>query len=418
VFQKYGYTTLKTKIEDIYLAAKRTEYPDSTICTVFGYREINGNNDSLQTETTRLLQHLSRLHQSLQESPHLLFPSLYHESISFLGRQEQVLCDTNGRVLSCLIQPLLILHESEMPSSILPARDNLPLVLHSNLETFLSEITPPAPISPKHWLKKFKRANHYLGTILFIIPLLVGLFGILHSVGFSTLAQIIGISIMLVPVLLLLLAWSSFRDFQKQNQFKIIFKLHPSTDPTFTESFKERLFTTPITKKQTEASEWSSQVSAAFLLDALESTLGALLLTYRQENWQAYAKNLQTFLINGIRLSILQRTGSVPPENLDSLTEHLPLADFQDDLTRCINRLHSAQQTHPLTKSDAQICANFVVAFLRSINALPLTWEERLFRIIPRITVQSPIIPPQENSSKINGAEKSPEKKSSKSKNM
>ncbi len=412
VFQEYGYSILKTNFQDTFLATKRTENSDSSVCTIFGYRVVTATNDSLHGETTRLLQHISNLHQSLQENPHMLFPSLCHESISFLGKQVQVLCDTNGRVLSCVLQPLLILHGSEIPTSLFPTGEKFPVVLDTSLKTYLHNYLPQNPVSPKLWLKKLIRANHYLASILFIVPILLGVYGILHSVGFQTLAQIMGTSIILAPLLLLLLAWASFHDFQKQNQFKVSFTLRPTTRPMFSESFEEDLSISTTVQKHTEQSGWSSQVTTAFLQDTLESTLGVLLLTYTQENWKAYARNLQIFLINGIRLNVLQRTGTVPPEDIEALTHLLPADHLQDDLTRLINRLDSAQQTLPLTKTDAQNCANFAVNFLRSINAISTTFEERLFRIIPRTTSQSSLLTSQAPLSTANDPRKAAYKNS------
>lgn len=401
-FQRHGFVTLSTGLDGIRLAVLNYDSNGTACCDVLAYRKINGEGMTLKDEVTLLSQALPQIRQQLHHHPHLLSPAFHHKAISFLGKKVHILCDGAGRPLRCRLQPLILLPERNNPQSTEYNSNpqSLPSVPINQLDQYLAQHftennigLPPVGT----WLSPLRRSYKLLGGIPLIIFPLMGLAGLLFSFEWTSLGIMVAIFAGLIPIILLLAAIGSFRDFQRQNAFTIRIDSQDKSLGTMGLASRAQI---PVTTQPLQelpnayegepSKTWTTTTIAAFLQDSIESAMIGTLNSYKTKDWNAYALHLRTFMVNGVRLSILKHSGQEPPEQIEQILEQVPHPDIRQDLEAWLQRLVSAHRSTPLTLVEAQMVANFAVLLFQKLQILPSNWETRIYSVVPRRTPLRP----------------------------
>ena len=399
-FQHHAFVSLPTGVDGTHRAYRIYENPGVVCCDFLLYRTSNERGGALRNEATLLHQNLSQLHAQLQSHPPPLSPPIYCHAITFLGKKAYVITDENGQFVSIRLMPLLIIDaEPHMNTqhdltSIPPAH----IVPISSLNQYLSNNyrkrnqNSPQFNNPFSQLRKSYR---FFGLALILLPLLLGLSGVFLGLGlspFAVLMMLVGIS---GPVFLSRKALKAFHQFQHQHTISISRpKLITNTYPDHIDSpieVQPRNETPPepLPELLTPPTPWTPTTTATFLQDSMYSALKSSLATYQTGNWQRFSEHVRALLIHGLRLILLKQTGQTP-ENFTQLLTQILKEETRQTLSGWLQRLATTRQNRPLSPNEAQQIMNFTIHFLRQKHAIPPTWEEQVFQIIPRIANVKP----------------------------
>jgi hypothetical protein len=416
-YQRHGFVTLSTGLDGVRLAVLNYDSYGIACCDVIAYRIIDGEGMTLKDEAALLSQALLQIRQQLCLHPNLLSIALNRKTISFLGKKVHILCDSAGHPLQCRLQPLILLSEQASQQSTNGNSNpltipNVPITqLNQYLEQNFTE-NNTSLLPTRICLNPLRRSYKLLGIIPLVLFPILGISGLLFSFGWSAVGGIIGLFAGIIPLLLLLAAIGSFRDFQQHNVFTV--RIVSEDESISSMGLASRAETPENAQYQKEAPEayegepsktWTTTTIAAFLQDSIESALVGTLNSYRTEDWNAYSLHLRTFMVNGIRLSILKHSGQEPPEQLGEILEKIPYPDIRKELETWLQRLVATNRGTPLTLMEAQMVANFAVSLLQKVQILPSDWEARIYSIIPR---RKPLRPQVHEEATISSIPESP----------
>jgi hypothetical protein len=114
--------------------------------------------------------------------------------------------------------------------------------------------------------------------------------------------------------------------------------------------------------------------------------MSAALSAYKTENWQSFAGFIRSFLIKGLRLSAHLQTGEMPKGDPEPLVARLSLGEARTELDSWLQRLSKTSQGETLTREEATRVGNFAIRLLCRLKAIPSSWEDQFFSILPRVT--------------------------------
>ncbi|MFX1475353.1 MAG: hypothetical protein ACFFCO_07750, partial [Promethearchaeota archaeon] len=392
---QHRFVVLPTGLDETQLAIRHYTHNGIACCDALAFREASGRGQALRDEAALLIQSLPQLSQQLISGPYVS-SAFRHKVISFLGRKTHILCNSEGQPLRCQLYPLLILPNSSQPLDCGPLPPEVTVVAANQLAQYLSDLTDNSFTRlprPSKWLVPLKRSYKLLGGAVLLTPFLVGLSGLLVSIGQGTAAALTGIAAGLAPLMLVFLAFQSFRIFQQNHIFSptIAASHTPATtsgSPALsidagavmeTGSSEAIVDSSPLT------TSWNPSNIAAFLSESIHSAMTASLSAYRAENWQSFAGHIRSFLLSGLRLSIQRRTGQMPKGEPETLVNIQGLGESRAVLESWLQRLSTGTHGSPLTIEEAKAVGNFTMSLLLRLQVIPPTWEKQFFRIIPRL---------------------------------
>lgn len=213
------FKVLPTRINGAQLALHFTDNYGVVCCDILIYREVTKEGRALDEEATYLFQSLGQLQTLLCSHAHHIDPSIQSHAISFLGKKAYLLTNNAKRLINCRLHPLLILIPSQIPPSPKDLASVYPLhVLQAaELESYLTKVLSTKGTdlaSSRTKFQSLRKAYRFLGSALILLPLLLGLSGILLGSGLSLLAALFALAGALGPLFLLRGARSAFQQFQ------------------------------------------------------------------------------------------------------------------------------------------------------------------------------------------------------------
>jgi len=374
--QRHGFVALPIGVDGTRLAVRHYDHNGAACCDVLAYQEVAGRGESLGEEAALLARSLRRIRRHLRRHPSQLSPVLRQRVFSFLGRKVHILCTPQGRPLLCRIQPLLILPPSNSNTQYEPHQllNRIPAISADSMDQYLTSYYPPPSLTRsqlEEWISHLRRSHRLLGWAVLAFPLLLGVAGVMVSLGMLAAAMLTAVAAGLIPLLLLLFALAAFSDFKKQNVYTVL-----TGNTAFSElDFQSVVRRHPPVRYGTlnpavATRSWNIEATTAFLLDAISSSAAASLSSYRSGNWRAFAGHLRAFLLGGLRLAYLKSTGQLPTGRLEVLLTELPLGEDGERLKIWLNRLARAQRDRPLTPAEAREASSFVFHLLRQLHAL------------------------------------------------
>ena len=400
--QHHAFVSLPTGVDGTHRAYRIYDNPGVVCCDFLLYRTSNGRGGALRNEATLLLQNLSQLHAQLQSHPPPLSPPIYCHAITFLGKKAYVLANEYGQFMSIRLMPLLIIDsESRMSTQqALPLIHPAHVVPISSLNQYLannyskrnqrvSQIDNP--------FCQLRKSYRFLGLALILLPLLLGLSGVFWGLGLSPLAILMVLVGILGPVFLSRKALKAFHHFQHQHTISVSQpKLITNTYSDDTDSLIEgqpqaEIHLEPLPEVLTPQTPWTPTTTATFLQDSMYSAMKSALATYQTGNWRGFSEHARAFLIHGLRLFLLKKTGQTP-ENLSQILTQIPKEETRQTLSGWLHRLAATRQNRPLSPNEAQQIINFTIHLLRQQHAIPPTWEVQVFQVIPRIANVKPAV--------------------------
>jgi hypothetical protein len=238
---RHEFVILPSKGQDIRLAVRNYDYKGVDCYDILVYKQVNGRGSALQKDANSLLQTLSDLQRQLPRNPHHLNPRLQSHTISFLRKRAFVLTNDSQKPVRCQMIPLLLYQSEDTLPAIHERGAVYPIhIIHQGqLEDFLAQKLPKRvqhSNNSNENLSFLKRSFRNLGSLLILIPIAIGLSGILiglkliHIAIFTILISILG------GVIVFRKATASFHQFQQQNTIPVIqAMLQPTGTPHVTQ---------------------------------------------------------------------------------------------------------------------------------------------------------------------------------------
>ena len=393
VLRQHNFVSLPSRSDGVQLAVRNYDDQGVVCCDILVYREINGKGKALHDEVTLLVQTLSNLQSQLLNDVTHLFSTIQRYSISFLGKKAHVLTTESSQPVYCQMIPILV-HQSEeyLPSIRERTRAYPAQVIHySHFDKFLTNNLPSrVPLtSPVNTSTQALRSSYRsLGLALILVPLCIGLSGIFLALEMVPFALMAILTSVLGPALLLRKGARAFTQFQLQNVIPIQSAEPPSPripnieEPTDSSTPPSQTEDSPPSPSST----WTLNHVAVYLQDAIEKSMHDALAAYQTENWSVFSEHARAFLITGLRLGILKRTGKTPSDNPSQILDQIKSNEMRLALTAWFHRLAENRQNYPLTPEEAQHLMNYSVKLLRQHQALLPVWEVQIFQVIPRVT--------------------------------
>ncbi len=222
MLQRHDFVSFPKRIDGSRLAIRNYSVQGIFCCDLLVYREIKGAGETLSTEATLLAQTLSTLQTELCNHPHKICSNIQNHVINFLGKKAYIFTNNSDQPLHCRILPLLILN-SNIPFAVQDKpvlTSSTPKISTPSLDEYIAHNfskSSPKSYNPQTVFRLLQKSYRYKGLVFILLPLLIGLSGILWGVGLSILALFSLLGGLLGTLVLIQKARSRFTQFcQKQ----------------------------------------------------------------------------------------------------------------------------------------------------------------------------------------------------------
>lgn len=191
------------------------------------YREIKGVGETLSTEVTLLAQTLATLQTELYNNPQEICSNIQNHPINFLGKKAYIFTNNSDQPLHCRILPLLIA-DSNVPFSIqdkLVLSSLTPKISMTPIDEYIAhnfDKTLPKSYNSQTALRLLQKSYRYKGLIFILLPLLIGLSGILWGLGLLILAIFSLLGGLFGTLVLIQQARSHFTQFSQKQIIPIL----------------------------------------------------------------------------------------------------------------------------------------------------------------------------------------------------
>ncbi len=226
ILLRHDFSFLSTRDDGTQIVTRNYECQGVACCDILVYRSVLKEKGPLRNAVRSLIQALSDLQSQLQEDSHQLIPQFQRHSINFFRKKASVLTNESRHPISCQIIPLLLYQTEDALPSIRDRATAYPVqLIHlDHLEEFLIQNFPKRELAPKTSYKRFqflRRSYRNLGITILLLPIVLGLSGILlglQLILFAFLTTLFGV---LGMIILLRRATSSFTQFQVLNAIPV-----------------------------------------------------------------------------------------------------------------------------------------------------------------------------------------------------
>jgi hypothetical protein len=227
ILSRLEFMSQPSRGKGIQLAVRNYEYKGIDCYDILVYKKVNERGNTLQEDVNYLLQTLTDLQRELPIHPHHLNPRLQSQAISFLRKKAFILTNKSRQPVHCQMIPLLLYHSDVSPPSIRQRATTYPvqIIHHSHLEEFLTQNLPKRVLCANNSSENYsflKRSFRDLGFLLILVPVVIGLSGILIGLNLLLIAVISILTGILGSVILIRKATRSFKQFQYQNAIPVI----------------------------------------------------------------------------------------------------------------------------------------------------------------------------------------------------
>jgi hypothetical protein len=250
ILHRHSFKSLPIREDGTQIAIRTDDTHDVLYCDILVFKQIKETNKVLREEFSSFIYTLSDLQARHPSSFQFLNPAFHIHTISFLGKKAHVLRNKSGHPVCCQIIPFLVYHSDEFLPSIQERATVHPVqIIHISLiNDFLINHIPKQVYSHQSSEKnvQYLRGSYRnLGLTLILSPFLMGLSGILSSLGLSPFAWITFLLGLIGAIGLLRKATNSFKKFQVCHTIPIrtTGQIPPTTPPLKTPAIP---ITTPL----------------------------------------------------------------------------------------------------------------------------------------------------------------------------
>ncbi len=227
ILSRLEFVSQPSRGKGIQLAVRNCEYRGVDCYDILVYKQVNERGKTLQEDVNNLLQTLSDLQRELPSNPHYLNPLLQSQAISFLRKKAFVLTNKSRQPIRCQMIPLLLYQSDDSLPSIRERATAYPvqIIHHGHLEEFLTQNLPKRVLclnNSHENLSFLKRSFRNLGFLLILVPVAIGLSGILIGLKLILIGLISILIGILGSVFLVRKATGAFKQFQQQNAIPVI----------------------------------------------------------------------------------------------------------------------------------------------------------------------------------------------------
>jgi hypothetical protein len=227
ILSRHEFVPQPSRSKGIQLAVRNYRYQGVDCYDILVYKQVNEGGNILHEGVNHLLQTLSDLQRELPINPHHLNPRLQSQAISFLRKKAFVLTNESRQPVCCQMIPLLLYQSDDSLPSIRERAIAYPvqIIHHGQLEEFLTQNLPKRALCPNNSNKDLsflRRSFRNLGFLLILVPVAIGLSGILIGLKLLHIALISILIGILGSVILVRKATGSFKQFQQQNAIPVI----------------------------------------------------------------------------------------------------------------------------------------------------------------------------------------------------